>query len=43
VTNETEMPNSMMPPGLATAPTGLTADEFTSLIDYLVSLRTTGG
>jgi putative heme-binding domain-containing protein len=40
VTNETEMPNSMMPPGLAT---GLTADEFTSLIDYLVSLRATGG
>ncbi len=40
IANETEMPHSMMPPGLAT---GLTADEFTSLIEYLVSLRATGG
>ena len=40
VSQETELPNSMMPPGLAT---GLSADEFTSLIEYLASLRATGG
>jgi hypothetical protein len=34
------MPQSMMPPGLAGT---LTVDEFTSLVEYLVSLRATGG
>ena len=40
VTAETHLPNSMMPPGLAA---GLTVEEFISLIEYLVSLRATGG
>ena len=40
IAKETELPNSMMPPGLAN---GLTADEFTALVEYLVSLRATGG
>lgn len=40
VGEETHLPNSMMPPGLAA---GLTVEEFTSLIEYLVSLRATGG
>ena len=40
VTEETHLPNSMMPPGLAA---GLTVEEFTSLIEYLVSLKATGG
>lgn len=40
ITKETELPNSMMPPGLANS---LTADEFTALIEYLVSLRASGG
>jgi hypothetical protein len=30
----------MMPPGLAA---GLTLEEFTSLIEYLVALKATGG
>ena len=33
-------PNSMMPPGLGA---NLTLDEFTSLIEYLVSLKAVGG
>ncbi len=40
VEEQTHMPQSMMPAGLAGA---LTVDEFTSLIEYLVSLRATGG
>ncbi len=40
VAEETHLPNSMMPPGLAA---GLTVEEFTSLIEYLSSLRATGG
>jgi putative heme-binding domain-containing protein len=40
VVEETHLPNSMMPAGLAA---GLTVEEFTSLIDYLVSLKATGG
>ncbi|MCW1884629.1 c-type cytochrome [Luteolibacter flavescens] len=40
VTEETHMPTSMMPPGLAA---GLTVEDFTSLIEYLVSLKATGG
>jgi putative heme-binding domain-containing protein len=40
VTEETHLPNSMMPPGLAA---GLTVEDFTSLIEYLVSLKATGG
>lgn len=40
VKEETHMPQSMMPPGLGG---GLTVDEFTSLVEYLVSLRATGG
>ncbi len=40
ITEETHMPTSMMPPGLAA---GLTVEDFTSLIDYLVSLKATGG
>lgn len=40
IAEETHMPNSMMPPGLAA---GLTVEEFTSLIEYLVSLKSTGG
>ena len=40
VGEETHLPNSMMPPGLAA---GLSVEEFTSLIEYLVSLRATGG
>ncbi|MCH7228327.1 c-type cytochrome [Verrucomicrobiaceae bacterium E54] len=39
VTREEELPQSMMPPGLAA---NLTIDEFTSLIDYLSSLRAAG-
>lgn len=40
VAEESHLPNSMMPPGLAA---GLTVEEFTSLIEYLVSLKSTGG
>lgn len=40
VAEETHLPNSMMPPGLAA---GLTVEDFTSLIEYLVSLKSTGG
>ena len=40
VKEETHMPQSMMPPGLAA---GLTVDEFTSLVEYLMSLKATGG
>jgi len=40
VAEETHLPNSMMPPGLAA---GLTVEDFTSLIEYLSSLRATGG
>ena len=40
VAEETHLPNSMMPTGLAA---GLTVEEFTSLIEYLVSLKATGG
>lgn len=40
VTEETHLPNSMMPPGLAS---GLTIGDFTSLIDYLASLKAKGG
>ncbi len=40
VSEETHLPNSMMPAGLAA---GLTVGEFTSLIEYLVSLKATGG
>lgn len=40
VTEETHLPNSMMPAGLAA---GLTVEDFTSLIEYLVSLKATGG
>jgi hypothetical protein len=37
VKKEEELPQSMMPPGLGG---NLTIDEFTSLIDYLGSLKT---
>ncbi len=40
VAEETRLPHSMMPPGLAA---GLTLEEFTSLIEYLVALKATGG
>jgi putative heme-binding domain-containing protein len=40
VTEENHLPNSMMPPGLAV---GLTVGDFTSLIEYLVSLKAKGG
>jgi putative heme-binding domain-containing protein len=40
VADETHLPNSMMPPGLAA---GLSVEDFTSLIDYLSSLRAKGG
>lgn len=40
VKEETELPNSMMPPGLGGT---LTLEEFTSLIEYLVSLKAVGG
>lgn len=40
IAEETHMPNSMMPPGLAA---GLTVEEFISMIEYLVSLKATGG
>jgi putative heme-binding domain-containing protein len=40
VSEETHLPNSMMPPGLAG---NLTVEEFTSLIEYLVPLKSTGG
>ena len=40
VKEETELPNSMMPPGLGGP---LTLEEFTSLIEYLVSLKAVGG
>ncbi|WP_367871146.1 c-type cytochrome [Luteolibacter sp. Populi] len=40
VKEETHLPQSMMPPGLAG---GLTVEEFTSLIEYLSSLKATGG
>jgi len=40
VTEETHMPQSMMPPGLAA---GLSVQDFTSLIEYLASLKATGG
>ncbi|MDB6077791.1 MAG: putative heme-binding protein [Akkermansiaceae bacterium] len=37
---EQRLPNSMMPPGLAS---GLTIEDFTSLVEYLASLKATGG
>jgi len=40
VKSQQELPNSMMPPGLGA---NLTLDEFTSLIEYLVSLKAVGG
>ncbi len=40
VKEEKELPTSMMPPGLAST---LTLEEFTSLIEYLVSLKAVGG
>jgi putative heme-binding domain-containing protein len=40
VTKEDHLPQSMMPPGLAGP---LTVQEFTSLIEYLVSLKAQGG
>jgi putative heme-binding domain-containing protein len=40
VEEETHMPQSMMPPGLAA---GLSVQDFTSLIEYLTSLKATGG
>lgn len=40
VTEENHLPNSMMPPGLAGT---LTVGDFTSLIEYLVSLKAKGG
>ena len=40
VTKEEHLPQSMMPPGLGA---GLTVEEFTSLIEYLASLRAVGG
>lgn len=40
VKTQQELPNSMMPPGLGA---NLTLDEFTSLIEYLASLRAVGG
>ncbi len=40
VVEETHLPNSMMPPGLAA---GLSVEDFTSLIDYLSSLKAKGG
>ena len=40
VKSQQELPNSMMPPGLGSS---LTLEEFTSLVEYLVSLRSVGG
>ena len=40
VKTQQELPNSMMPPGLGA---NLTLEEFTSLIEYLVSLKAVGG
>lgn len=40
VKEEQELPTSMMPPGLAGT---LTLEEFTSLVEYLVSLKAVGG
>ena len=40
VEKEAHLPQSMMPPGLAGT---LTVQEFTSLVDYLVSLKEKGG
>jgi putative heme-binding domain-containing protein len=40
VKEEKELPTSMMPPGLGS---NLTIEEFTSLIEYLVSLKAVGG
>jgi hypothetical protein len=40
ITEETHMSTSMMPPGLAA---GLSVEDFTSLIEYLSSLKATGG
>jgi putative heme-binding domain-containing protein len=40
VAEEQHLTNSMMPVGLAS---GLTMEEFTSLVDYLASLKATGG
>lgn len=40
VKEEQHLPNSMMPPGLAGT---LTVEEFTSLIEYLVTLKAVGG
>lgn len=40
ITKEMQLPNSMMPPGLAST---LTGEDFVSLIEYLVSLRQPGG
>ncbi|MEY3548365.1 MAG: hypothetical protein RLZZ552_732, partial [Verrucomicrobiota bacterium] len=40
VRNERHLPQSMMPAGLAA---GLTVEEFTSLIEYMVTLKSIGG
>ena len=40
VKEEKELPTSMMPPGLGS---NLTLEEFTSLVEYLVSLKSVGG
>ncbi|NDA79339.1 MAG: hypothetical protein EBY07_16550 [Actinobacteria bacterium] len=40
VKEEKHLPQSMMPAGLAA---GLTVEEFTSLIEYLVTLKSIGG
>lgn len=40
VAEETHMPQSMMPTGLAL---GLSVEDFTSLVEYLMSLKATGG
>jgi putative heme-binding domain-containing protein len=40
VRNERHLPQSMMPAGLAA---GLTVEEFTSLIEYLGTLKSIGG
>ena len=39
VAAETTLPQSMMPPGLAS---GLSVADFTSLVEYMVSLRGEG-
>jgi putative heme-binding domain-containing protein len=40
VKSQQELPNSMMPPGLGA---NLTLEEFTSLVEYLASLKAVGG